>query len=225
MNREEHYRRNIEYFRESALYKNGYYDAKAGRKQQHSIWQKMERGIVFGLFKEALGRDNIAKVADLGCGNGDFTLQLAMSHPSINFFGGDFSKEGISLAKTASKNVKNIKFKSCNIVATGLHDGSFDLTICMNTLHHIHKDDLPKSLKELARITRKYLIVEIKNANNIYNKRINDRRDFPHNFTTEEYVETNLKKFGFKLEKSKPIFLLESLSPIVVLLFRKIKNA
>ena len=40
---------------------------------------------------------------------------------------------------------------------------SFDLTVCLNTLHHIHRNDFSKAINELSRITNRTLMVEIRN--------------------------------------------------------------
>jgi len=46
-------------------------------------------------------------------------------------------------------------------------DQRFALAVCINTLHHIYPSDQPKALSELARITSRYLLLEIKHRENV----------------------------------------------------------
>ena len=95
--------------------------------------------------------------------------------------------------------------------------------MCINVLLHIHENDLGKALSELARVTGKYLILEIKNKNDLYNKYLRGKQEFPYSLTTKEFVSENLEKNGFKLKGIKPLFLFEPISPIIILLFERVK--
>ena len=85
----------------------------------------------------------------------------------------------------------------------------------------MYKDDLESVLKQIARVTKKYVILEIKNKNNLYTKYIDKKTEFPHYFTTKGYVKNMLSKYNFALKKTKPIFFIESISPIIIMLFEK----
>jgi len=221
MEKKEHYKKNLEFFRKSAIYKKGYYDAKSNEKLKHTIWQKRERKIVLALVSNVIKNDHIKTVSDFGCGRGDFTIELANKYSKINFIGGDFSKETLDIAKNESKDIKNIKFKLSNLIKLDFQDKVFDVAICINTLHHIHKEDLDASLSELARVSNRYIILEIKNKNDFYTKYIHRKREFPHYFTTKKHVIKVLAKRGFALKKVRYFFLIENLSPIIILLFKR----
>jgi len=74
----------------------------------------------------------------------------------------------------------------------------------LNVLHHIHVDDFKCAVEELGRITDKYLVLEIRNKNNIfdqwYNKIIMPKYydNLPSNNSSVNEVNTILKKNGFK---------------------------
>lgn len=71
---------------------------------------------------------DINKIADIGCGNGYSTIELAKTFPNIEFSGFDYSCEMIENAKLNVKNagISNIKFYVLDIV-DGSIKGKYDL--------------------------------------------------------------------------------------------------
>jgi len=166
-----HYDLTENYFKEISKNKMGYYDAKNVQKlkhtsQQYKIWQ------ICISFLDSILKTNkkIEKIADIGCGIGDFTIDIANRYSNFNkIVGVDFLDEVIDLAEKNEKKYKKVTFVKENLLDLSFQDRSFDITLCINVIHHIYSKDLNKAINELARITDKYLIIEIRNKKNIFN--------------------------------------------------------
>jgi ubiquinone/menaquinone biosynthesis C-methylase UbiE len=225
MEKEQHYKKNLTFFKEMAVEKHGYYDAH--KELKHSRWQLMEREIFSEFVKKIVSSESVKKISDIGCGMGDYTYHLSKLYPDITFSGSDFSKEMIELANKKQK-LPNNNFKVCDLRKLDFSDKEFDVTLCLNTLHHIHTDDLPKALSELARITKKHLVLEIKYKHSLYSYyklwkyKQKNNPDYYFYMTSINLVKKVLKKEGFRLMKRRPIFKLKFLSPIVVLYFKRV---
>ena len=74
----------------------------------------------------------------------------------------DFIKDTFQLANENSNLFYNVRFIEGDIKYLPFKNRCFDLTFCLNVLHHIHSIDLSQVLTELCRVTDKYLIVEIR---------------------------------------------------------------
>jgi SAM-dependent methyltransferase len=223
-----HYETTKQVFRSTSLHAHGYYDTRPGKRFRHSIWQQRVRGIVRTLLDEHFQRDSVMmKVIDVGCGRGDFSIEVATRYPQLNeVWGIDFSPETLAIASEEAKLLKTVFFKSADILGMPFEDNSFDGALCINVLHHIHADDLKMALRELSRITKRYLILEIKNRRNLYYRHIHSRympqvgrlNVFPTS-TTE--VSTILGNFGFRRTAERGVFGLKWLSPLLVLMYEK----
>ncbi len=89
--------------------------------------------------------------------------------------------------------------------------------------NHIHKEDLVKALAELARISNKYLVIEIKNINNFLYKYVLPKSLLGMNVypTSIKEVSSILKKHNFELIEDHGIFIFNWLSPLVILVFKR----
>jgi len=97
-------------------------------------------------------------VLDVGCGEG-FTISfLRKLHPEVSFTGIDNS---FSAVETAKKNNPGNKFITGSIYTLPLPSSSFDLVICSEVLEHLDNPDI--ALKELNRVSSKYLLLSVPN--------------------------------------------------------------
>jgi len=225
---EQHYEITRQVFRYTALYWQGYYDSRPGKPLQHSRWQRRVRSLVLALLDARCQREpRLGRVLDVGCGRGDFSIELATRYPQLTeVWGCDFSPEALAIASASAKPFGNVFFKEADILAMPFEDDSFDATLCINVLHHIHSDDLERALGELARITRQCIILEIKNRRNPYYACIGSRRIDPVGRlkvfpTSTAQVSDALKRRGFRLTAAEGIFVLKWLSPLLVLTYEK----
>lgn len=218
-----HYQKTKDFFRVSAIERQGYYDARFGTPLRHNIWQLRIRKMVLAALDKLLQCDsNILKIIDVGCGRGDFTIEIAKRYPQLSrIWGCDFSKENLTIACKDAESSEKISFLETDLLNIPCEDNSFDLALCINVLHHIHKNDLARALSELARITKRYLVMEIKNNDNFYMRYMHPRyfggtRVYP---TSIKEVNCLLKIHSFQSMKQKGIFLFNWLSPLLVLVY------
>jgi ubiquinone/menaquinone biosynthesis C-methylase UbiE len=225
MDKNDHYKITKEFHRIGAVEKNGYYEAVKGRPLKHTVWQLRIRKILLRVL-DKLFRSNpdISSSIDAGCGRGDFTIEVANRYSQLStVYGCDFVREALSIGRKESQSIENISFQQAELINMPYSDNSIDITLCINVIHVIHKDDLEKALSELARITNKYLILEIKNIDNIwfryiYSNNICGMNIYPNSASE---VSNILKKYNFQLLESHGIFLINWLSPLVVLVYKR----
>ena len=88
-------------------------------------------------------------VLEVGCGNGQLLNKLHKS--GFDCFGIGISEEGLKYVKCKKKlmNGSNLNFK----------DNSFDLVICSDVLEHLSLSVYKKTLKELERVSKKYILI------------------------------------------------------------------
>ncbi len=198
---------NKEYFDKIARTEKGDYQKEAQSKISNYIQDK-NRKIILDCLK------NKENILDLGCGNGEFTNQLSKI---ATVTGIDISEEMIKIAKTS---FPHINFLSASIYDLPLKNKSFDSTICLNTIHHI--EDLEKAVKELCRVTKNQILIEIKNKNslNYIRRNLLKNNKYLWKATTIKETKNTFKKHSFKLYKKHNIIPL--LNPGYILDFRRI---
>ena len=235
MNAPDHYRDTKDVFNLIAEEKKGFYDADFTGKLRHSRFQLAVRKTVAKIFDTLQTAQNL----EVGCGNGDFLMELARKYPTLDFQGRDFSEKQIQLAKEKSEHSENIRFEAGNALTLELGDNSVDTVFCINVLHHITPEDQEIALGELARVAKTDILVEMKNAKNFYYQYLrtgfgahtasfhyNDGHAHSNSQTISVYPTTQLavttifKNYSFELTRIKPLWAFSWLSPLIVLHFK-----
>lgn len=97
---------------------------------------------------------NDTKVLEVGCGNGFFTHAFDRQ---CDVTGVDYSEKMLALnpvSNTRRMNAENLEFD----------DDSFDFVFCHGLLHHVGDED--KTVREMARVSRKHVVILEPNRNN-----------------------------------------------------------
>ncbi len=145
--------------------------------------------------------ENCESLLDVGCADGCLGAALKKAHPSLSVMGVDVHS-----------------FPACRIpsqVFDGKHlpfeDGSFDVVLATDVLHHL--DDIPGMLKEMARVSKKYLIIKDHYIHGIMSKALLGTIDFwgnqcfgtdcPFNYPTREQWCHYFSELGLVIEKEE----------------------
>jgi hypothetical protein len=142
--------------------------------------------------------DDVNTLADIGCGNGVFGNYLLKAKPNLDVLCVDRSE-------TALKYVNTKKLLG-DILSIPLEENSYDLVSCLQVLEHIPSAFYEKSLSELARISKKYILIGVPFKEDI---RMNDTicpscgSKFNADLHLRRYSETDIQNLfinnGFKM--------------------------
>jgi SAM-dependent methyltransferase len=221
MDKNEHRKKTLGFFREAALNKEGFYDAPNANDLRHSIWQRRVRAYLWSRVVHLAGSSDT--LVEVGCGNGDFIKELAVELPGTKFCGHDFSSEMIEIAKRKYGGYANLSYRTQDLLNPDPDIGRFDIVLCVNMFHHLHSDDLDRGMDSLAALTRKVLLFEIKNENNFWNRSFRPTNNFPLNLLSPQRARSYLLPKGLRFMRQWNIFGLDFLSPIVILEFSRDK--
>ena len=97
-------------------------------------------------------------ILDAGCGEGFTMDKLSKNGVGKKIEGVEYAKEAILLGK---KLFPNLIFKKGSAYELPYKDNSFDLVICTEVLEHLKEP--AKALKEILRVSKKYLIISVPN--------------------------------------------------------------
>lgn len=133
-------------------------------------------------------KPDVQSVIDVGCGNGVFLKYLNRVSPHLHLVGVDRSE-------TALRYVDVQKIEA-NIDKIPVDDHSFDCVTCLEVLEHLPVNIYERSLDELARISKKYLIVSVpykEILEHSYTKCPNCKTIFNRELHLRSYDENNLR--------------------------------
>jgi ubiquinone/menaquinone biosynthesis C-methylase UbiE len=96
------------------------------------------------------------KILDVPCGVGHYFRKLR-ELGEIEYLGVDLDSEAIRLAKEVWKDAPNAKFEVQDASRMNIPNNSIDVAICYNLL--LHLKDYKDVLRELFRVSKRYIIV------------------------------------------------------------------
>ena len=97
--------------------------------------------------------EEVRSVADIGCGNGIFLKRLNQQRKISRSVAVDNSDGALA-------SVPFEKYKA-SITAIPLPDASVDCTYALEVLEHLPPEDFRTALKELARVSKEYIIISV----------------------------------------------------------------
>lgn len=139
--------------------------------------------------------DDVNTIIDLGSGNGVITNELGKK---FDVTAVDRSKRALSFVKT-----KKI-LSSCDKI--NLPDDSFDMVFTSELLEHLEEETFINTVKEIKRLSKKYIFITVPNSENIKKsliqcpncKSLYNRSYHLRNFTLKDII----KQFpGYKINK------------------------
>lgn len=216
------------YFKDEPRTKNRYFKTAKSSLKQQKIFD-LCLSILEGITKH---HSKLIKLMDVGCGTGNFTLELEKKFPQFKqIVGVDFLKEIVDAAQEKVKQNQKISFIQADLLNIPFDDKTFDVTICIDVLHHIHSEDFKCAIEELMRVTDKFLIVEIRNKKNIFNFWHHHvvqpffYRDLPIHATSMDEVSHIAKECHFQLYLARRIASSRFSCRRLVLVYERIDEA
>lgn len=97
--------------------------------------------------------EDVKSILDVGCGNGVFGHRLQEVRRNIQIMGVDRSNSAL----------KHVAFDSqiASIDDLPFEEESFDAVSCLQVIEHIRNASYGRSLKELARVSRKFIVIGV----------------------------------------------------------------
>lgn len=149
---------------------------------------------VIPTFQEHFGLTSDSSVLDVGCGKGFMMHDMAALIPGITVKGIDISEYAIE------NTIEDMRphVQVANAKSLPFQDNSFDVVICINTVHNLKKDECGLSLKEIERVSRGKSFVTV----DAYRNEVEKELMFAWNLTAktimheEEWVEF-FKQVGY----------------------------
>ena len=93
-------------------------------------------------------------VLEIGCNKGhNLTALKFLGFKQVNIIGVDINDYALRLAREDGHNVINE-----NILNLSFDNNTFDLVFTMGVLIHISPDDIDKAVKEMCRVSKKYIL-------------------------------------------------------------------
>lgn len=129
--------------------------------KKHTHKNPIQRFLLWNFFRNLLSlisKKQVDSILDVGCGEG-FTLNRLKEHGiGTRLEGVEYLRDAIELGKDMYPEIKIIQG---NIYELPYKDNSFDLVLCTEVLEHLEEPE--KALKELIRISKKYLVISVPN--------------------------------------------------------------
>ncbi len=215
----DYYQNLYDFHKQVALEKDGFYDSRGHRLKHHPVQLWARRQILDLLTPILSGKETLL---DAGCGRGDLAVFLKKYFPRIKITGIDIVPEMIHIARRITQPLSGIEFHVGGIQQLPYENCFFDVVIANNVLHCLLPQDQPSALAELVRVSRKYLILELKNKDCLYHrikkKKIAHLPLYPGSLPE---MKEQLRKDHFIVEKEKYFLFTGFLSPWIVLRAKK----
>jgi ubiquinone/menaquinone biosynthesis C-methylase UbiE len=225
----DHYDLIQDYFRKDVQDKKNYYSSYDKEKLHDQIKRREMWGCYQSSLQYIIDLDkNLLSVIDLGCGMGNFLLELKISSQFNSIAGLDFLKETYALALDHKELFNNIDFIQGSLIDIPCKSDSYDVSFCLNVLHHIHPNDIAQVINEIERITKKFIIVEIRNNHSLFHLWYSSiiKKKYEGRLPIQSMNIKNLNNFfkHSKLIKSVGKHYLNLLNHRILLIYEKEKN-
>lgn len=133
-------------------YYNNYYDEFHAKKRELTKIEEKRINSTMDIIP-----NDVESVLDVGCGDGRIVNRLQGKYEKIC---------GLDISNNALKNVKTSKVQG-SIEKLPFSDNSFDLLICAEVLEHLPYPIYKKAIKEVERVSKKYILISVPNKENL----------------------------------------------------------
>lgn len=166
-----------------AALKRHYQDEAVARSYDRSRFSSLAGRVLDALEKRAIGRllDRARSqaahpvVLDVPCGTGRITEYLL--NRGLTLTGGDVSLPMLEQARARCVRFGDrATFRRLDLDRLDMPDGAFDLVTCVRLFHHLGSGDRGRVLAELARVSRRWVLVNVSYSSPYYRLRRRGKR-------------------------------------------------
>jgi hypothetical protein len=133
---------------------------------KHERWWHWKRlRYIISFLSEIFEKNQIMTFADIGCAEGLYVKYVSSIHNETFCIGVDIARTFVEKAKRNGK-MLNTEYIMCDVRNLPFKDNSIDLLLCSEVLEHTY--NYRKSLAELFRVAKKYLVISFPGHSYIY---------------------------------------------------------
>jgi ubiquinone/menaquinone biosynthesis C-methylase UbiE len=183
-----------------------HYDARRFTSVGGRVYDSMEKRAIASCLRAAQALSPVKSVLDLACGTGRISEFLATSGYRLTC--GDISEEMLAVAKQRllSAGVDGTSFLKVDIYATGQAAGSFDCVTAFRLFQHLTSDERARALREMARLSRRFVLVNVMFTSPYYEVIRTLRRALRRYTTrytsTQHQIDTEMQLAGLRIVES-----------------------
>jgi len=214
----------------SSLVKQHYQDkavAAAYDRQRFSsltgrLFDTLEKRAIRSLVRKVLRYSRQPTVLDIPCGTGRITeLLLQMD---LQVLGGDISEPMLTLAgEKCARFGRRAAFRRLDLDDLDMPADSFDLVTCVRLMHHLDTEAREAIFKQLARVARRFVLVNVSFSSPFYRFRRRVKRMLGRGVSKQSSTWRQIQRetAAAGLEVFDRRFILPLASEDLVLLMRK----
>ena len=187
-----------------------------------STFDRLEKRTLAGLLRRATNSIGEPLVLDAPCGTGRIT-EFLLGH-GFNVTGADISVEMIQVAREkCARFGSRASWQRLDLEHIDLADGSVDLVTCIRLFHHLDTAARGRILRELGRVSRRFVIVNMCFSSPVYRlrRRLKRRLGLGHSATstTRDELTREVAEAGLRIEAER--FVLPFVSEDLLVLLSK----
>ncbi|MCE9552259.1 MAG: class I SAM-dependent methyltransferase [Planctomycetes bacterium] len=198
------------------------YDQERFTSLSGRTFDRLEKRAIRKLLEVARRQVAHPEVLDAPCGTGRITELLL--EQGFQVTGGDISLPMINAARhKCARFNSQVDFRCLDLDAIELPDNSFDLVTCIRLFHHLETEARTRILKELARVSKRYVLINVSFSSGYYRVRRRAKRLLGQGVSTAsstwDEIRLEMAAAGLQIESSR--FLLRYFSENLLLLLTK----
>ncbi|HQI69312.1 MAG TPA: class I SAM-dependent methyltransferase [Bacteroidales bacterium] len=161
-------------------------------------WDVIDESGLSGKIQKILDTipQEVVSIIDIGCGNGIITNELAKK----------FAVLGVDRSANALRHVTADKLQASSDQIP-LPDASFDMVLSSEMLEHLDEETLKKTIGEITRLSKKYILVTVPNNENLDKFKLHCPRcgkNYNHSYHLHSFTLDKLRVLfpGCKISKT-----------------------
>ena len=169
-------------------------------------FDRAEKNALATVLSEAESQQPIKTVLDLPCGTGRISEFLLRRGYDLEC--ADISKEMIDVAQSRLAGIggNDVKYTVMDIYNIDRPDATYDCVSCIRLFQHLDSDERARALKELGRVSKRYLVVNVMYTSLYYGLvrklRLALGRYAPRFTCSQQQLQTELEFAGLRVVKS-----------------------